>query len=207
MFSLVVPNPLSQQLLTFHLKARKWLGRFMFIVWAEAFAYWNASLWLKNSHSLRDVLLKVYVPFFSLYSVSGICFMPFYFLMDVHYCRIKQQNYLLKVSGNVKDLSNLLGKSNVSVNFTQKCTAVKQTFRKHFYCVLVHFKEVFELDNYWRPLMSVEFIGYIAMICYLLNGFLTDTSVFELGQRSFFVFLPLNFLFLLLLLPTNVLKL
>lgn len=175
----------------------------MLVVWLEGFVYWNGSLWLKGSHTVRDLLLKVYVPFFSLYSVSAICFMPFYFLMDVHYCRLKQKDNLQKISINVHHLTKLMSSFKKLVpgnNFAKKCSAVKSTFARGCRMALILFKECSVLDRYWRPLMSVEFVGYISMICYLFHGFFTDTNAFELGQRSFFVFFAIElFIFLIII--------
>ena len=197
-----LPAVFEQPLLKFYLKTHKFARIFMFIVWAELFLYWYICLWLKDSHTLRDLILKLYVPFFSVYSASGVCFIPFYFILNVHYLLIKQRLLIRQAEGNLEELMaiNSGSSSNDNVNKAAKLAAVRRRFASTFTTMLALFDELQAMDHFWQPYVTVDFLGYIGMECYLIHGFLVDPSSLELGQRSFFLFFAVEILAIILLL-------
>lgn len=192
----------EQPLLKFYLRTHKYARIFMFIVWAELFLYWYICLWLTNSHTLRDLILKLYIPLLSVYSASGVCFIPFYFILNVHYLLIKQRLLIRQAEGNLGEMIaiNSGSSSNDNVNKAAKLAAVRRRFASTFTTMLALFDELQAMDHFWQPYVTVDFLGYIGMECYLIHGFLVDPSSLELGQRSFFLFFAVEILAIILLL-------
>lgn len=190
----------EQPLLRFYLKTHKFARIFMFIVWCELFLYWYVCLWLKNSNTLRDFILKLYVPLFSLYSASGVCFIPFYFILNVHYIAIKQRLLIRQSEGNLTELMAIKCNDIREGATSVKLASVRRNFGNTFTTMLALFDELNAMETFWRPYVTVDFLGYIGMECYLIHGFLVDPTRLELGQRSFFLFFAIEILAIILLL-------
>ena len=73
-FFLVLKSNHASKLLTFHKKAKRALKWIRLQVYAQVYFYWFVNLWLKQSFTFRDIILHLYIPFYSLYSSNGKVF-------------------------------------------------------------------------------------------------------------------------------------
>lgn len=190
----VLEKDVTKRILTFRSRA-KLATRLMLlqlILYAEL--YFSYQMLFAHRLPFRLVLfLSLYFPFFTTYCIFSNIGLFAYFFISSQYIKIKQKALLLKMrTAVIRYRTNQLHQT--AFESLRRLWRHFGTFNQE---LLYLSREMGAYNHFWGLYVSIYFLGYILLICYMAYSFLFVRSSFF--ARSLFMFLGANNVLLLYL--------